>query len=143
MTLRVVLEYDEVIDSWAAYCPEMPGINSCGATQEEAAANFKEAAELFFEPSDFLVPEKSKVLQVVVQMPVRLTAKQVISVLKDNGFELTGQKGSHQKWHNSNTDALLLFPVMEIIKQLQELYTQLSEPLNLIKVYLVFKKENN
>ena len=24
MTLRVVLEYDEVIDSWAAYCPEMP-----------------------------------------------------------------------------------------------------------------------
>ena len=143
MTLRVVLEYDEVIDSWAAYCPEMPGINSCGATQEEAAANFKEAAELFFEPSDFLVQEKSKVLQVVVQMPVRLTAKQVISVLKDNGFELTGQKGSHQKWHNSNTDALLLFPAMEIIKQLQELYTQLSEPLNLIKVYLVFKKENN
>ena len=143
MTLRVVLEYDEVIDSWAAYCPEMPGINSCGATQEEAAANFKEAAELFFEPSDFLVPEKSKVLQVVVQMPVRLTAKQIISVLKDNGFELTGQKGSHQKWHNSNTDALLLFPVMEIIKQLQELYTQLSEHLNLIKVYLVFKKENN
>ena len=143
MTLRVVLEYDEVIDSWAAYCPEMPGINSCGATQEEAAANFKEAAELFFEPSDFLVPEKSKVLQMVIQMPVRLTAKQIISVLKDNGFELTGQKGSHQKWHNSNTDALLLFPVMEIIKQLQELYTQLSEPLNLIKVYLVFKKENN
>ena len=105
MTLRVVLEYDEVIDSWAAYCPEMPGINSCGATQEEAAANFKEAAELFFEPSDFLVPEKSKVLQMVIQMPVRLTAKQIISVLKDNGFELTGQKGSHQKWHNSNTDA--------------------------------------
>lgn len=66
MTLRVVLEYDEVIDSWAAYCPEMPGINSCGATQEKAVANFKEAAELFFEPSDFLVPEKSKVLQVVV-----------------------------------------------------------------------------
>ena len=52
MTLRVVLEYDEVIDSWAAYCPEMPGINSCGATQEEAASNFKEAAELFFEPSN-------------------------------------------------------------------------------------------
>lgn len=66
MTLRVVLEYDEVIDSWAAYCPEMPGINSCGATQEEAAANFKEAAELFFEPFDFLVPGKSKVLQVVI-----------------------------------------------------------------------------
>ena len=60
MTLRVVLEYDEVIDSWAAYCPEMPGINSCGATQEEAAANFKEAAELFFEPSDFFCTRKIK-----------------------------------------------------------------------------------
>lgn len=66
MTLRVVLEYDDVIDSWAAYCPEVLGINSCGATQEEAVANFKEAAELFFEPSDFCVPEKSKVLQMVV-----------------------------------------------------------------------------
>ena len=30
-------------------------------------------------------------------MPVRLTAKQVISVLKDNGFELTGQKGFSSK----------------------------------------------
>ena len=66
MTLRVVLEYDDVIDSWAAYCPEVPGINSCGSTQEEAAENFKEAATLFFEPSDFVVPEKSKVLQMVV-----------------------------------------------------------------------------
>lgn len=66
MKLRVVLEYDDVINSWAAYCPEMPGINSCGATQEEAAENFKEAAELFFEPSDTFIPEKSKVLQMVV-----------------------------------------------------------------------------
>lgn len=66
MTLRVVLEYDEAVNSWAAYCPELPGINSYGTTQEEASQNFKEAAELFFEPSDFLVPEKSKVLQMVV-----------------------------------------------------------------------------
>lgn len=43
-------------------------------------------------------------------MPIRLTAKQIISVLKDNGFELTGQKGSHQKWHNSNTDATTIVP---------------------------------
>ena len=41
-------------------------LNSCGTTQEEAATNFKEAAELFFVPSDFLVPEKSKVLQIVL-----------------------------------------------------------------------------
>ena len=51
---RVGRSLREIIDSWAAYCPEMPGINSCGATQEEAAANFKEAAELFFEPSKYL-----------------------------------------------------------------------------------------
>lgn len=66
MTLRVVLEYDAVIDSWAAYCPEVPGLNSCGATQEEATENFKEAAELFFAPSDFHIPEKSKILEMVV-----------------------------------------------------------------------------
>lgn len=56
MTLRVVLEYDDVIDSWTVYCPEVPEINFCGATQEEAVANFKEAVELFFESSDFLIP---------------------------------------------------------------------------------------
>ena len=51
--LRVVLEYEEFIGFWAAYCPEMQGITSCGSTQEEAVANFKEAAELFFESSYF------------------------------------------------------------------------------------------
>lgn len=69
MTLRVVLEYDDVTNLWAAYCPELPGINSYGATEEEASKNFKEAAELFFEPvdsSDYDVPQKSKVLQMVI-----------------------------------------------------------------------------
>ena len=66
MKLRIILEYDDDVNAWAAYCPELPGINSCGATQEEAAENFKEAAELFFEPSDFIVPEKAEVLQMVV-----------------------------------------------------------------------------
>ena len=66
MTLRLVLEYDDIAGSWAAYCPELPGVTSCGATQEEASVNFREAAELFFEPSDFPVPETSKVMQVVV-----------------------------------------------------------------------------
>ncbi len=66
MTLRVVLEYDDVVNSWAAYCPELPGINSCGPTLEKASENFKEAAELFFEPSDFKVPAESRVLQLVI-----------------------------------------------------------------------------
>lgn len=55
MTLRVVLEYDEVVNSWAAYCPEFPDINSYGVTQVEAFENFREASELYFEPSDYHV----------------------------------------------------------------------------------------
>ena len=50
MTLCVVLEYDDEVNLWAAYCPNIPGINSCGAIQEGGAVNFKEAAELLFEP---------------------------------------------------------------------------------------------
>ena len=43
-------------------------------------------------------------------MPVRLTAKQVVSVLSDNGFILVSQKGSHQKWHNPQTGATTIVP---------------------------------
>ena len=43
-------------------------------------------------------------------MPVRLTVKQIISILKENGFMLIGQKGSHQKWHNPNTGATTIIP---------------------------------
>jgi predicted RNA binding protein YcfA (HicA-like mRNA interferase family) len=31
-----------------------------------------------------------------------LSAQDVIRVLKRNGFVLTGQKGSHQKWRHAN-----------------------------------------
>lgn len=31
----------------------------------------------------------------------RLTADQVIAILKRNGFGLSGQSGSHQKWRHS------------------------------------------
>ena len=43
-------------------------------------------------------------------MPIRLSAKQIISVLKDNGFVQIGQKGSHQKWHNPQTEATTIVP---------------------------------
>lgn len=66
MKLRVVFEYDEYVKSWSAFCPELPGLTSCGTTEEEAAKNFKEAAQLFFEPSGIEIPKKSKVLQMVV-----------------------------------------------------------------------------
>ena len=34
----------------------------------------------------------------------RLTADQVISILRRNGFLLAGTSGSHQKWRNSAND---------------------------------------
>ncbi len=43
-------------------------------------------------------------------MPRRLTAKEIISVLSENGFCLIGQKGSHQKWQNAKTGAVTIVP---------------------------------
>ena len=43
-------------------------------------------------------------------MPKRLTSREIISVLKDNGFVLLSQKGSHQKWHNAETGAITIVP---------------------------------
>ena len=43
-------------------------------------------------------------------MPRRLTAKEIISVLSENGFCLIGQKGSHQKWQNAETGAVTIIP---------------------------------
>ena len=36
MKLRVVVEYDPQVGSYAAYCPELPGCISAGDTEEEA-----------------------------------------------------------------------------------------------------------
>ena len=43
-------------------------------------------------------------------MPVRLSSKEVVRILKDNGFVLIGQKGSHQKWHNAELGATTIVP---------------------------------
>ena len=43
-------------------------------------------------------------------MPRRLTAKEIISVLSENGFCLIGQKGSHQKWQNAEIGAVTIVP---------------------------------
>lgn len=43
-------------------------------------------------------------------MPNRLTSGEIISVLKDNGFKLLSQKGSHQKWRNAETGAVTIVP---------------------------------
>jgi len=50
MKLRVVLEYDQKAESFAAYCPELPGCTSCGSTEEAALKGFREALALYFEP---------------------------------------------------------------------------------------------
>lgn len=66
MTLRVVTEYDAATNSWSSYCPELPGLASCGFTKDEALENFHEAAELYFEPDDISVPEKAEVVEMVL-----------------------------------------------------------------------------
>ncbi len=43
-------------------------------------------------------------------MPVRLTAKEIVRILLDNGFVLLSQKSSHQKWHNPKTGATTIVP---------------------------------
>jgi predicted RNA binding protein YcfA (HicA-like mRNA interferase family) len=35
------------------------------------------------------------------RFPVR-TAKEVVKILRSQGFELAGQRGSHQKWRHAN-----------------------------------------
>ena len=50
MKIRVIIEYDEETDSFAAYCPELPGCASAGDTEEEAIENIKEAILLYLEP---------------------------------------------------------------------------------------------
>jgi len=51
MKWRVVVEYDPETESYAAYCPELPGCASAGDTQEEALENIKEAIALYLEPT--------------------------------------------------------------------------------------------
>jgi predicted RNase H-like HicB family nuclease len=51
MKWRVVLEFDSEADSWAIWCPELPGCNSVGDTREEALLNIQEAIALYLEPS--------------------------------------------------------------------------------------------
>ena len=40
----------------------------------------------------------------------RLTAAEVVRVLRSSGFEMVSQKGSHQKWRNSETGKQVIVP---------------------------------
>jgi predicted RNase H-like HicB family nuclease len=49
MKWRVVLEPDPETGEWAVWCPELPGCNSAGDTEEEALENIREAIQLYLE----------------------------------------------------------------------------------------------
>ena len=66
MKLRVVLEYDTEVGSYAVYCPELPGCTSTGDSEEEALENIKEAIALYLEPSPVKIRPEGKVFEVEV-----------------------------------------------------------------------------
>ena len=64
MKFRIVIEYDRETDSYAAYCPELPGCASAGDTEDEAIAHIQEAIALYLEP----VPVKSVSHQKIIEL---------------------------------------------------------------------------
>ena len=66
MRIQVVLERDAETGEWAAYCPQLPGCASCGATEEEALENVKEAIALYLEPDEEKPRPGAKVVEVAV-----------------------------------------------------------------------------
>ncbi|MGC2424547.1 MAG: type II toxin-antitoxin system HicB family antitoxin [Nitrospirota bacterium] len=48
MKIRTLVEKDE--DIFVAYCPELPGCQSFGYTEEEARKNIEEAINLYIRP---------------------------------------------------------------------------------------------
>lgn len=65
MNIRCVMEYDNEAHGYATYCPELPGLQSCGDTQSEAIGNFKEALSLYFQ-QDAPIPQDATVLEVAI-----------------------------------------------------------------------------
>ncbi|MBA3726483.1 MAG: type II toxin-antitoxin system HicB family antitoxin [Armatimonadetes bacterium] len=66
MNWRVILEQDEETGEWAAWCPELKGCVSAGATREEAIENIKEAIALYLEPLPIETPPGAVELKVAV-----------------------------------------------------------------------------
>ncbi len=68
MKLRVIVEYDSNVGSFAVFCPELPGCASAGDTEEEALANIKEAIALYLEPSAVNISPQGKIFEVEFQV---------------------------------------------------------------------------
>ena len=64
MKLRVVVEYDPDVGSYAVHCPELPGCASAGDSEEEALENIREAIALYLEPSPVAINSNGKVFEV-------------------------------------------------------------------------------
>jgi isopentenyldiphosphate isomerase/predicted RNase H-like HicB family nuclease len=58
MDWKVILERDPETGDWAAWCPELPGCTSAGATQEEALKNIEEAIKLYLDPTNEIAGAK-------------------------------------------------------------------------------------
>ncbi|QNT75984.1 Cof-type HAD-IIB family hydrolase [Dehalogenimonas etheniformans] len=68
MKFRIVVEKDPETNEFSAYCPELPGCNSCGMTEEDAVANATEAIKLYLEPSEIGKECTGKVCEVEVNL---------------------------------------------------------------------------
>jgi predicted RNase H-like HicB family nuclease len=66
MKWQVVLEPDVETKDWAVWCPELPGCNSAGATEEEALKNIQEAIALYIEPAPVKLLPGAIIREVVV-----------------------------------------------------------------------------
>jgi predicted RNase H-like HicB family nuclease len=64
MKLRLIVEMDPETGRYSSVFPEIPGCASAGDTEDEAIANAKEALELWFEPTEILLPESAKLVEV-------------------------------------------------------------------------------
>ena len=66
MKFRLVVAFDPETKRWSATFPELPGCASAGDTEKEAIHNAKEALELWFEPSEVMLGENAKLVEVTL-----------------------------------------------------------------------------
>jgi len=67
MTFRIVMERDFDTGDYSAVCPELPGCDSAGATEQEAMENIQQAIELYLAPGYIDLPRSAKVFEVTVE----------------------------------------------------------------------------
>lgn len=65
MKLKVILEPSDE-GGFTVYVPSLPGCISEGDTLEEALENIREAIDLYLEEEPLVLPEKARVMELVV-----------------------------------------------------------------------------